>query len=789
MSNKSLKVNIDKGWKFVQDDVTDAYNQQFDDRGWEMLDVPHDWSIGGDFHHQHPSGTAGGFLPGGIGWYRKKLDVSHVKAGQRVHIHFDGVFHRSTVYLNGQEVGTRPNGYVSFIYDLTPFIDLNDENVIAVKVDNSDQPNCRWHSGSGIYRHVWLSVHDPLHIDHYGTSVTTPKVTADVAEVSVQTVIVNHSDSSRTYTLRTSVNQKQDEAAIEAREQEATILPGEKQTLTQRFLIHTPDLWSPEKPALYETVNEVMENGQSIEVQNTTFGIRSIRFSSTNGFFLNEQSMKLKGINLHHDAGCLGAAVPERALERRLQIAKEMGCNSVRCSHNIPAPEMLEMCDRMGFLVIDEAFDKWTGGGYGDDFNDWWERDLKAMLERDRNHPCIFLWSVGNEVENQGSPESVNILKMLVDYVHEFEPTRLVTCALRLPHEMSDHEGIIENILSMADQMDVLSLNYMEPWYDEFKARRPELVIIGSETFPHFRSKRDFFRAYDVKNPWFDVVENDYVVGQYLWTLFDYIGESPKWPSKGWASSIIDTCGFRKPTSYFHQSVWSDKPMVHIAIYNDAMPMPLEKTLWNWPKMCSHWNLPHLESHLARLVTFTNCEKVELWLNGNKFNEKWLSDYPDAMMTWYVPYVPGVIKAVGFQNGKPVSEHELKTAGEADQIVMEPDRTSITADGNDIVHVDVSIADRDGIVVPDADQLITFSIKGEGKIIGVDNGNLDSHERFKGNQRSAYRGKCLVIVQSTSQSGSIALIASASGVLSAKTTIQSNAVTSAQIGVSEHQYV
>lgn len=768
------KRNFDFDWKFFKGDAEGAHQKDYDDSCWRDINLPHDWSIEGPFDKDSPSGVHGGFLPTGIGWYRKQFDLPESKKGSKVFITFDGVYQNCDVWINGHHIGKHAYGYSGFEYDISNRIEFGGKNVLSVRVDNSDQPNCRWYTGSGIYRHVWLTVTGSIYIKNGGVCVTTPEITHDNAVIRVRTTIKNDSEDRRTCTLITEIldfnNNIQGQMASSQ-----TIEPNSQYEYVHDISISNPKLWSVDTPFLYEVHTMVLSDDQLADQTKTSFGVRHIRFDKEKGFFLNGQNMKKKGVCIHHDAGCLGASVPDRALERRLEILKGMGCNAIRTSHNPPAPQLLDLCDRMGFLVVDEFFDKWKGylAPY---FEEHWQEYVKYTLERDRNHPCIVLWSVGNEVDGQGTEEMKQTLKQLVDFVHQEEPTRPVTCAL-MPTKDINMETKVKTITEMAGIMDVLSCNYQEQWYDEYKKAYPDLVILGTESYPFFRGNEYSHKGFVPITPWFDVIKNDYVTGQFIWSGFDYLGEAQPWPNKGWVWGIIDTCGFRKPISYLQQSLWDDKPMVHIAVFDDRLEENPQKVHWNlhwsWPKMASHWNFPNFENGLVRLVTFSNCESVALFINGDLMGTKKMSDFPDHMMTWYVPYEKGTIKAVGFMNGREVCSCQLETAGEPAAIAMKADRSVVHADGQDLFHIEVEITDGQGITVPWANHLIHFELQGEGRIIGVDNGDLNSSEPYQGNWRKAFRGRCLVVIQSTRKAGMIELLASAPGLESGRIAIQS----------------
>lgn len=767
-------------WLFCEGNTAGAHQPSYSDTQWRLLDVPHDWSIEKPFDPDMPHGGSQGYLPRWtVGWYRKHFTVDASHYNQLVYIQFDGIHHNSEVWINGHYLGKRPYGYVTFQYDLTPYLYWDRENILAVKVDNTVMPCDRWYSGAGIYRNVQLISCDRLHVAEWGSYITTSDLTDKSVQVNIEIHLVNEYESEQICQLRNVIHDPTQMRQIEENVMTVTLLPGEERKVMQQMSIQDPSLWSPDHPSLYEVYTSVSSDGVEVDDYMTTFGVREIRFDPQDGMFLNGESIKLKGVNIHHDLGCLGAAYDNRAMERRLERIKEMGCNAIRFSHNPMAPELLDLCDQMGFLVIDEAFDKWKSLYYEQLFDEWWERDLNAMLLRDRNHPCVIMWSVGNEVEQQGQDSMLAMLKMLVQHCHHVDPTRPVTCALE-PHNWpielrtGSIEGKVEHTKKLAAEVDILGVNYQEQWYEAYKQAMPDVIILGTETFPYYRGKDNRVKGYEPINPWFDVVKHDYVIGQFVWAGIDYLGES-SYPSKGWASGLIDTCGFRKPISYLQESLWSDTPMVHIAVIDDMAkekPTPQWTMHWKSPELVSHWNFSHYESKLLRVVTFTNCETVELIVNDESYGVKHLSDYPDHMITWYLPYASGQIEAIGRVKQEIVSRHLLQTAGQPNKLVLHSDRIYLDADGSSIAHITVSVTDEQGLLIPDAQYLVNIDLNGEGIVAGVDNGDLTSDESFKGNQRSTYQGTCLAIIRSTRQSGSIQLQVSAEGLRSDQLTIE-----------------
>lgn len=766
-------------WKFVEGNYTGAEKTDYNDGHWRDLHLPHDWSIEKSFDPHMPYGGNQAYLPRwSVGWYRKHFNVEPSSPKQRVYIQFDGIHSNSEVWLNGHFVGKRPYGYVSFQYDLTPYIRWDEENVIAVKVDNTLLPPDRWYSGAGIYRNVWLIYTDYLHITEWGTYITTPEISPDEAKVSARIQVSNHYAHAVECTIMTEIldSQGQLKGKIENR---VTLAGLESEEIEQKTRVLEPELWSPDHPVLYEAQTTIYCDNTEVDRYRTPFGIRKVILDSQKGLLLNGSSLKLKGVCIHHDLGCLGAAYHDTAMKRRLEKLKEMGCNSIRFAHNPMAPELLDLCDQMGFLVVDEAFDKWKSLSYEHLYDEWWEKDLEAMLVRDRNHPSVLMWSVGNEVENQGQPSMLNMLEQLVAFCHKKDPTRPVTCALE-PHNTPINlrdgpiESKVEHTKLLAQRVDVLGLNYQEQWYEHYRAAMPDTLILGTETFPYYRGKDNRVKGYLSLNPWFDVANHDYVIGQFVWSGIDYLGETSH-PSKGWSSGLIDTCGFRKPVSYLQQSLWSDQPVVHIAVFNDHMKSEYNPTWtmhWKSPTMEDHWTFPEYAGKLIRLVTFTNCESVELIVNEESYGERKLTDYPNHLILWELPYTPGKIRAIGRNGNQQVCEHELTTAGLPYALKLEADRAILPADGHEISHVEVTVIDQHGIVVPNQDVDLSFELHGDGRILGIDNGDLTSDEPYKGKERRTHRGRCLVIVQSGDVAGELLLQASADGELQGEVSLK-----------------
>ena len=772
-SSPRVHENFDLSWKFFQGDLTNAEQATFTDATWKPINLPHDWSIAGPYTETNSVDPRGGFLPTGIGWYRKRFLAPQSLLGKKVSIEFDGVYRYSDVWLNGHFLGHYPFGYLGFTYDLTPFLNFGDTpNVIAVRVDNSEQPNSRWYSGSGIDRHVWLNVTDPLHVAHWGTYVTTTNVSTNSAVVSVKTKIQNESDIARDITLTTEIIGDNGDILASAEAQQN--LPAKNENdFDQNLQLPQPRLWTLDAPHLYTVRSVVKADGKIIDTYETPVGIREIRYDVNRGFFLNGKHIKMQGMCLHQDAGCVGAAVPEEVWLRRLQSLKAMGCNAIRTSHNPPSPEFLDLCDRLGFLVMDEAFDEWQAGkvkqGYNKVFAQWSQKDLTGMLHRDRNHPSVVMWSVGNEIYEQVGSHGPDVLRPLVERCHAEDPTRPVTAAC---DRIGDDDGGAN--LDFLKLLDIVGYNYVDRWhtrretaYSDDHQDFPQRKMVGSESgaIRGIRGEYKFAplgpdqltRAVyatdmiQVEQLWKFVATRDYVIGDFLWTGIDYLGES-RWPFKNAISGALDTCGFPKDGYYFYQSVWTTKPMLHI-----------------FP----HWNWPGREGQVIPVLAYTSCDSVELLLNGKSLGVK-AREFPrqgtaggwnkyerpqvfpttaDLHLQWDVPYEPGELKAIGYKVGKKVCEETVRTAGKPAKITLSTEREILHAGTRDVAHLLVKIVDKRGNVVPGAENLVKFNLQGAGKLLGVDNGNPASHESFQARERKTFDGLALAVVEAGSDPG------------------------------------
>ncbi|UII24606.1 DUF4982 domain-containing protein [Fulvivirga maritima] len=770
-SNRSV-IDFDQNWRFsLADSTLDASKPNFTDSTWRQLDLPHDWSIEGKFDKENPAGVGGGALPGGIGWYRKTFQLDKADSAKLVFIDFDGIYSNGEVWINGEYLGKRPNGYISYRYELTPHLHYGDqENVIAVKVNNDQQPNSRWYSGSGIYRNVWLVKTNKTFVEQYGTQVITPQVSSDSALVALNISIENRSSAQKVNIINNIVSE--DGQTVASGTLEKDLKAGDNQLSTE-ISVKQPHLWSVDDPFMYKVVTTIEHEGKIIDEYSTPLGIRYFNFYAKKGFTLNGQPLKIRGVCNHHDLGALGAAVNVRAMERQLEIMKGMGVNGIRTAHNPPAPELLQLCDSMGFIVMDEAFDMWAKKkseyDYASVWDEWHKQDLEDLIKRDRNHPSIFIWSIGNEILEQFDSTGTTIAKELADIVKSLDETRPITSALNDPQP--------KNNIYLSGALDLVGFNYHHQDYEPFPENFPGEKFIATETTSalatrgHYDMPSDSIRrwpirwdleftegnadntvsAYDnVSAPWgstheetLKIIEkHDYLSGMYIWTGFDYIGEPTPytWPSRSSYFGVVDLAGFPKDTYYLYKSEWTEDSVLHVFPH------------WNWEegKTVDVW------------AYYNHADEAELFLNGESKGIK--RKEGDGMhVMWRLSYEPGVVKVVTRKDNEVVMTKEVHTAGKAAKIKLEVDRADINADGKDLAFVTVTILDKDGNVVPDADNQVNFSLEGKGKIVGVDNGDPTSMESFKAEQRKAFHGLALAIIQSSSESGSIKLTASADG--------------------------
>ncbi len=753
---------FDAGWRFLKADAPGAEQPGFNDAAWRPLSLPHDWSIEGLFDRNAPAGGAGAFLPTGVGWYRKRFALPASDAGQRVFVDFDGVMANSDVWVNGFHLGHRPNGYVGFRYDLTGHLRFGagQTNLLAVRADTSLQPASRWYAGSGIYRHVRLVVTDPVHLGHWSTFVTTPQVTPARAVVHVQSAVVNDSAAPRPVALQISLLAPDGHAAGAVQTPPRVVPAGGAAEFGADIAVPSPKIWDLDHPLLYQAVTRVRAAGTTTDDETTPFGIRAFEFDPATGFRLNGKSLKIKGVCLHGDAGGLGVAVPLGVWERRLALLKQVGCNAIRTSHNPPAPEFLDLCDRMGFLVMDEGFDCWmvakTPYDYHLYFKQWAAADTRDSVLRDRNHPSIILYSAGNEIHDTPNPAVAKpILASLLAVYHRYDPTRPVTQALFRPNVSHDYDN------GLADMLDVLGTNYRDQELLAAHAAKPSRRIIGTEN-GHDRTS------------WLAVRDNPPYSGQFLWTGVDYLGEARAWPTVGAGSGLFDRTNAPRPLAFQRQSWWSYAPMVRItrrvspAAVTPADPgfTPLARRAQAFCDWTPHDLTPHTEN----VEVYSNCAQVELTLNGRSLGSLPLPADASPRI-WRVPYEPGTLRAFGRNGAEVVATDELHTAGPSAKIVLSSDRDALAPSWDDVAYVRATVTDAAGVPIPDAADLITFGLSGPASIAAVDNGDLGSHEPFQAAQRHAFGGQCVAILKATASSGQITLTASAPGLTAGSVTL------------------
>ena len=752
--------SFDFDWKFTLSAPAGAEAPGFDDASWTTVQLPHDWSLSLPYLSPQEGGKPQmGFMQGGLGWYRKSFAVPAAWKGRRVSLEFDGVYHRATVYVNGREVGFHPYGYTAFAYDITDYLLPGQDNVVAVKVDHTDCPSSRWYSGSGIYRHVWLNVTDPVHIGLWGTYVTTPAAGSDRAEVRVETTVVNDGVKAAQVSLTSELRDPAGRVVAKATVK-APLAAGTQAVLPQEFSLQAPALWDIDAPQLYTLVSTVRRGGAVVDRYETPFGIRDIRFDPDKGFFLNGRSVKMKGGDIHQDAGSLGAAIPDRAHERRVALMKATGFNAIRCSHNPPAREFLDACDRLGMLVIDESFDKWKIGYYEQWYDDWWTRDLASMVLRDRNHPSVVLWSVGNETREQGDRTGAGTarLQALRAECERLDPTRKVAVTTSPDYNRTYNKN------GFNASVEVVGYNYQEPFFDEDHAQFPDRIIYGSEVFPYYSAGRGQMREYIERNPWYDYASRDFIFGYFMWAAIDYWGESSGWPSKGWPTGIYDMMMQEKPQAAFFRAVWKDEPVVKIAVRDDSAPLDRGKDMWTWPLLVSHWNFPrHDNPQMMQVDVFTNCERVELFVGGVSLGMRRTEDYPNNTVVWHTPYKPGSVVAKAYDGDTLVATDELRTAGEPVALRLRADRSDLAADGQDLSYIDIELVDAQGLVVPDADRPVRVRVTGSGRFLCMDNGDTADGGAQLRADKPTFLGRAQAVVQAGREAGHLRVTASADG--------------------------
>jgi len=767
---------FDFNWKFLLGDTPAASDINFDDSNWRKLDLPHDWSIEGKIDVKNPTGNDGGYLPAGIGWYRKTFTIPAPGMKKCISIYFEGIYMNSEVFINGKSLGVHLYGYTSFLYDLTPYLKTNGENVLAIRVDNSMQKNCRWYSGSGIYRHVWMMVTEPIHVAQWGVTITTPYVSAEKVTVQVKTILKNETNSTQSITIDTRL------LGANAKKAGNNLLnlklpANSEKEVEQTIQVLLPLLWTPETPNLYQADVQIEKDNKVIDQTKTTFGIRSIKFTTENGFQLNGKTVKINGGCVHHDNGCLGAAAFNRAEERRVELLKSAGFNAIRTAHNPPSEAFLDACDRLGMLVIDEAFDGWkekkTDYDYAMHFDAWWQHDIEAMVLRDRNHPSVIMWSIGNEIIERKKPEAIETAKMLTACIRKHDPTRPVTSAMTT---WDNDWDIFDPLFAVHD---IGGYNYQLQRAPKDHERVPSRVIVQTESYP-----RDAFTN------WKMVQSHNYILGDFVWTALDYLGESGigRWyypgdvPGEHWEGVLfpwhgaycgdIDLTGWRKPVSHYRSMLYDGCEKLYMAVRE---PNPdtgkIKVTLWAvWPTWES-WTWPGYEGKEMQVEVYSKYPKVRLYLNEELIGEQATTEKQQFTATFTLPYASGELKAVAVSDNIEMETTVLRTAGNAAKIRLKPDRTSLMANGQDLSFVSIEITDNDGKLQPNAENRLYFNINGPGIIAGVDNANIKDIDSYAGTSRKAWHGRALVVIRSTQETGDITLNVGSEGLSEATITI------------------
>jgi beta-galactosidase len=764
--NARVVKNFNDDWKFYQGDIEGAEGRNFNDTVWTMLDLPHDWSVKGPYDPDLASCT--GYLPGGIGWYRKTFDVAIEDRNKKIALYFMGIYRNGEVFINGYSLGMRPNGYISTYYDLSPYIEYGEKNVIAVRVDHSQSIDSRWYTGSGIYRDVLLIYTDPIHIEHWGNYFTTPVVTDKQAIARIQTSVKNTSNEQASVEI---VNEILDNSGriISTSSKEINVAVNEMKVVTQELKIERPNLWSVDNPYLYKLKTSIYQGKILIDSAEEKVGLRTLNFDADKGFSLNGKPMKIKGVCLHHDSGCLGSAVLREVWQRRLTTLKSLGCNAVRTSHNPRSPVFYTLCDELGLLVLDEAFDEWefpkkkwiegwnvgTPGfqGPSEFFDDWAEIDLRDMVLRDRNHPSVFMWSIGNEVDYPNDPYSHPILdkegirqqhtwgylpdqpnaerlggiaKKLAAVVREYDPSRPVTAGLAGP--------VMSNETEYPGVLDVVGYNYTEYRYAMDHKTYPDRILYGSENGHSFRG-------------WKAVRDNEYIFGQFLWTGIDYLGEALPWPSRGFGSGLLNLAGFKKARAYFRESLWSDKPTIYCGTYQGQSNDNADRLSIDAPPV---WN--YKDGETVRVVVYTNCQKVQLHLNGQKIGESKEYDDERGILYWDVPYKEGSLEAIGTNANQSAVHYAITTSQKPHAIKTKAWNKSISHDRG-VAQIEIQIVDQNENPVFGADNEISCTTTGPVKLLGLESSNPEDMGDYTDNKQSVYQGRMIAYLQANGKKG------------------------------------
>lgn len=742
------------GWRFLQSDASGAQDPDFNDKNWQTVTVPHDWAIAGPFDMANPTGGAGAFLPSGISWYRRHIPLAAADANKRIYIEFDGVMAHSQVWLNGHLLGERPNGYVSFGYELTPYMHTGD-NILAVRTDTSQQPASRWYEGAGIYRKVRLVVEDPIHAIKWGTYITASEVTAKQAQIHVQVQIANQSEQPAGVSLHVRLIAPDGMIAARTTSAEQQLMPGADGNFDLTMHLSGPYRWDIQHPVMYRAMVDVFAGNKLHDTGAVDFGIREFHFDPATGFWLNGKNLKIYGVALHEDAGAFGIAVPAEIYKERLLALRELGVNAIRTAHNPPSPEFLTLCDQLGFLVMDESFDMWSVAknpyDYHLDFAQWHVQDTIDTAMRDRNHPSIILWSAGNEIHDTPNADlAKSELRSILDAFHQVDPSRPVTQALFRPNVSHDYDD------GLADMLDVIGQNYRPNEILAAHAAKPTRKIIGTEN------------THDL-DQWLPVRDHAEYSGEFVWSGNDYLGEARGWPGISRSTGLLDRTNYPHVRGLERQSWWSNIPIVHIA--RRTKPTPKSPTdpgyeaqqMGGSETVFADWTPESLAPHEEHVEVYSNCADVTLQLNGDSLGSK-PRNADDSPRTWIVNFAPGTLRAV-CGNAKKTAE-TLTTAGKPARILLTPASAQVGKAYDDAVTVRATVVDTAGIRVPRADTLLHFTVTGPGAVIAVDNGDNVSHEPFQATTRSVFDGAAVAYIRATAATGQIRITASADGLKS-----------------------
>jgi beta-galactosidase len=735
--------SINDNWLFHAGDVTNGFTTNFDDGSWRKLNVPHDWSIEGKYDAQNPSGCEEGFLPTGVVWYRKHISVPASEQGRRFVLSFGGIMENGEVWVNGKYFGLHPYGYTATTYDISDVIHIGSDNIIAVKANTTSQPASRWYTGTGIYRPVSLIITSPIHLDHWGVFYNPNVISKQKADIDIEAVVTNQGKRPAKLTMTTTLTTPNGKKTFRSKPLEFSLSAGEETNLKGKVEVTDPIIWDIDNPQLYQAKTELQLDGKTIDDRIQYIGIRTCRWDAESGFWLNGRNLKIKGLCFHHDGGAVGAAVPMSVWERRLQHLKEIGGNAIRCAHNPQSDEFYSLCDRMGILVMMENFDCWTVAknpyDYARVFKDWYERDLTTMVKMDRNHPSIIIRSMGNEIHDKlGDSTTCVYFNTMKKIVKEFDPSRPVTQAVFRPNVY----GVYQN--GYSELMDVVGQNYRENELAAAHEQKPSRIVIGTENRPESQA-------------WLYLRDKPYMCGQFLWAGCDYLGESKGWPNIGYDIAPFDRNGGYKPLAFEIKSWWSTEPMVQIVRKEDNAGAGA---------LVCDWTPSAPESYKqAEVLVYSNCDEVELFLNGTSLGKQ--TQQSDCTpLKWNVNFNKGEIRAMGYNKGQMVAEQHYITAGEAQRIIVRAERSTIHHKWDDVVYVNATVTDADGICQPNGVHALTFTVTGPGEIVATDNADVSNHEGYCGNKKSSYKGEGLAIIRATNDKGRIVVHVSSNGLKS-----------------------